>query len=181
LSRCSSARAARRKACRRAAISTASKSRSRMDWRPKSASISWTMSPWISVWSPFFGPPRRRPLAEVPSRRQPTARRPPNRCRPVGETRVRPRFAVGPQRPARPSKTASAFCPPRPESGCSRTVAGLGISAASATRFATLDRSFGNRATTHGAGLSQFGDELADTRWDFKRGGHATILRHYKP
>jgi len=62
-----------------------------------------------------------------------------------------------------------------------RTVAGLGISAASATRFATLDRSFGNRATTHGAGLSQFGDELADTRWDFKRGGHATILRHYKP
>jgi hypothetical protein len=61
------------------------------------------------------------------------------------------------------------------------TMAGLGIFAASATRFAALDRSFGNRAATHGAGLSQCGDELADTRWDFRRGGHTTIFRHYMP
>ena len=27
-----------------------------MDWRPKSASISWRMSVSISVWSPFFQP-----------------------------------------------------------------------------------------------------------------------------
>jgi hypothetical protein len=62
-----------------------------------------------------------------------------------------------------------------------RAVAGVGIFTASATRFATLNRSFGNRATTHGAGLSQFGDELADTKWDFRRGGHKSILRHYMP
>lgn len=53
---CSSGRAARRKAWRRAANSTASKSKLAMDWRPKSASISWTISFWRSVWSPFFRP-----------------------------------------------------------------------------------------------------------------------------
>ena len=43
-------------ACPRAAISTASKSKSVIDWRPKRVSISWTISLWrFAGSSPFFG------------------------------------------------------------------------------------------------------------------------------
>jgi hypothetical protein len=62
-----------------------------------------------------------------------------------------------------------------------RAVAGFGMFVASADRLATLDRALGNRAPTHGVGLSQFGDELADTGWDFRRSGHIHILRHNMP
>jgi len=61
------------------------------------------------------------------------------------------------------------------------TVAGLGIMGASAARLAALDSSWGKRAATHRLWLSQFGDELADTGWDFRRRGHGSILRHYMP
>jgi hypothetical protein len=61
------------------------------------------------------------------------------------------------------------------------TVAGLGIMGASAARLAALDSSWGKRAATHRLWLSQFGDELADTGWDFRRRGHDSILRHYMP
>jgi len=44
LSRCSNARAAKRKDWRRAAISTASKSKSAIDWFPMSVSISRMIS-----------------------------------------------------------------------------------------------------------------------------------------
>ena len=62
-----------------------------------------------------------------------------------------------------------------------RAVAGFGISVASADRLATLDRALGNRAPPHGPGLSQLGNELADTGWDFRRSGHIHILRHNMP
>src|SRR5262249_44014597 len=67
---------------------------------------------------------------------------------------------------------------PRPRFACDslrqavvRAVAGFGIFVASADRLATLDRALGNRAPTHGLGLSQLGNELADTGWDFRRSG----------
>ena len=62
-----------------------------------------------------------------------------------------------------------------------RAVAGLGIIGASAGRLAALDSSWGKRATTHRLWLSQFGDELADTGWDFRRSGHGSILRRLLP
>ena len=62
-----------------------------------------------------------------------------------------------------------------------RAVAGLGIIGASAARLAALDGSWRKRAATHRLRLRQFGDELADTGWDFRRSGHASILRHYMP
>ena len=77
---------------------------------------------------------------------------------------------------------------PRPRFACDslrqavvRAVAGFGIFVASADRLATLDRAWGNRAPTHGLGLSQLGNELADTGWDFRRSGHIYILRHNMP
>ena len=62
-----------------------------------------------------------------------------------------------------------------------RTVAGLGIAGASAARLAALDEAFGNRAAAHGLRLSQFGGELADAGWNFRRSSHASILRHIMP
>lgn len=116
--RCSSALAARRRACRRAAISTASKSRSRMDWRPKSASISWRMSVLISVWSPFFQLPPPGLLGSAPVEHRPIAHRLPSRRRHDRETRVRWRSAAAPPQLAARSGTASESCLPRLESGC---------------------------------------------------------------
>jgi hypothetical protein len=55
-------------------------------------------------------------------------------------------------------------------------VAGFGIFVASADRLATLDRALGNRAPTHRPGLSQLGNELADTGWNF---GEAAIPISY--
>jgi len=118
LRRCSSALAARRRAWRRAAISTASKSRSRMDWRPKSASISWMMSVLSSVWSPFFQPPPPGLLGSAPVGHRPIAHRLPSRRRHVRETRVRWRSAAVPPRLVPRSETATGSCLPRLESGC---------------------------------------------------------------
>jgi hypothetical protein len=118
LRRCSSALAARRRACRRAAISTASKSTSRMDWRPKSASISWMMSIWSCVWSPFFQLAPRGLSVSAPVGHRPIAHRPPSRRRHVRETRVRWRSAVVPRRLVSRSKTASESCLLRLGSGC---------------------------------------------------------------
>ena len=77
---------------------------------------------------------------------------------------------------------------PRPRFACDslrqavvRAVAGFGIFVASADRLATLDRALGNRAPTHRTGLSQLGNELADTGWNFRRSGHTYILRHTMP
>ncbi len=74
---------------------------------------------------------------------------------------------------------------PRPRLTCHglsqaevRTVAGVGVFVAGAARLATLNRAFGDRATTHGLGLRQFAGQLTDTRWDFSRSSHALIFRH---
>ena len=48
-----------------------------------------------------------------------------------------------------------------------------------ASRLTAFDGAFGNRAATHGLRLSQFGSELADTRWNFERSGHASSYGIY--
>src|SRR6266542_5748299 len=96
-----------------------------MAWRPKSASISWTMSFWRSVWSPFFWPPRkRRPRPSDPSGRQPNPGTHPNRYRRVGETRARPQSVAGLRRTARQKGIANESYPLPPKSRCSRGRAG---------------------------------------------------------
>src|SRR5207302_6430993 len=62
-----------------------------------------------------------------------------------------------------------------------RAMASFRIFVASAAGLATADQAFGNRASTPGLRVSQFGDELADTGWDFRRSGHVSILRHTMP
>ena len=107
-SRCSSSRAARRKACGRAALSTASQSKSATAWWPKSFSISWEISSWSSVGSPLFEPPwRRRAGSSAHTGRLP-------------HTRNSPPLSIG----CRASAACSAVrnhervLPPRHGSGC---------------------------------------------------------------
>src|ERR1700732_105526 len=89
-----------------------------MDWRPKSASISWTMSVLSSVWSPFFQPPPTELRVSAPVGYRPIAHRLPSRRRHVRETCARWRSAAAPPQLAPRSGTASGSCLPRLESGC---------------------------------------------------------------
>ena len=59
-----------------------------------------------------------------------------------------------------------------------RTVASLGVVGASAARLTTPNRAIGYRAPAHGLGVGQLVGELTDAGGDFRRDGHAHILRH---
>ncbi len=100
-------------------ISTASKSRSVIDWRPQRTSISWTTSFWRSVGSPFFPPPQRRPAG----RRfvhPPIVRRPPDIAPLVPETCAPVQSASAPSRPVPDSDSGTESCHPPAGSGCNK-------------------------------------------------------------
>lgn len=64
-----------------------------------------------------------------------------------------------------------------------RTVTSFRVPRTSTTRFAALDRTFGQRAAAHRLGIGDLGRELAYLGWGIgrSRSGHASILRLITP
>jgi hypothetical protein len=60
-----------------------------------------------------------------------------------------------------------------------RTVASLGVSSTGATRFAALDRTFGQRTAAHGPGIGHGGRKLE--HFGRGRSRHGSILLHMLP
>src|SRR5208282_4094746 len=83
----------------------------------KSAAISWPISFWSVVQSPFFRRPHRPPSERIPVARRPIAHRRPSRPRHLLETVGPPQSAAAAAPPVPRPSNAYGFYPAPPRSG----------------------------------------------------------------